>query len=44
MKRDLVVYETPSIEIVEFSVEENIATSANLGPGAICTLTSGEEY
>lgn len=35
-----VVYEKPVAEILEFKIEESIASSGDLGPGTICT----EEY
>ena len=31
------VYEKPSVEIFEFIAEQNIASSGNFGPDAICT-------
>jgi len=30
-------YEKPEIEIVEFALEDSIATSGEFGSGAICT-------
>lgn len=31
------IYEKPIVEIIEFTIEENIALSGNFGSGAICT-------
>jgi len=33
------IYETPTVEIVEFTLEESIATSGDFGSGTLC----GEE-
>ena len=35
MKKDL--YEQPTINIIEFKLEDSIASSGDLGPGTICT-------
>jgi len=39
MNQEKAIYETPTIEIVEFSLEESIALSGDFGSGTIC----GEE-
>lgn len=38
-KKKKEVYETPSIEVIEFELEDSIASSGDFGSGAIC----GEE-
>lgn len=37
--KKLETYETPIIEVIEFELEDSIATSGDFGAGAIC----GEE-
>ncbi len=36
IKKD--TYETPTIEMIEFELDENIASSGNYGPDAFCTV------
>ena len=37
MKKTIETYEKPIVEIVEFTIDENIAVSGLFGSGAICT-------
>jgi hypothetical protein len=36
-QEDRVSYEKPEVEIIEFELEDSIATSGDFGSGAICT-------
>ncbi len=31
-------YETPTIDVITFELDENIASSGNYGPDAFCTV------